>query len=81
MKIKPDKNLFWFLKDNTELDLANPASLEMYVQQVISRGRMNDVKFLLAHVNFEQFKNVFLKIKGFLAWEVRMFWEDFIGNH
>ena len=81
MKIRPDKKLFWFLKDNTELDLAKPASLEMYVQQVISRGRMEDVKFLLAHVNFEQFKKVFLKIKRFLTWEVRKFWEDFIENH
>ena len=81
MKIKPDKNLFWFLKDNAELDLANPASLEMHVQQVISRGRMDDVKFLLAQVNSEQLKSVFLKIKGFLAWEVRKFWEDFIEDH
>ena len=81
MNIPADKKLFWFLKDNVSLDISKPDILEMYVQQVLSRGRAQDVKFLLTTIKFEQFKEVFLRIKRFLAWEVRKFWEDFIENH
>ena len=81
MNIPADKRLFWFLKDNVDLDISKPDILEMYVQQVLSRGRAQDVKFLLSTVQFEEFKQAFLRIKRFLAWEVRKFWEDFIENH
>ena len=81
MKIIPDKRLFWFLKEGSTLDLAESSVLDMYVQQVISRGRTEDVKTLLKNVGSEQFKQVFVKIKRFLPDEVSMFWEDFIGNH
>ena len=81
MNILPDKKLFWFLKDNVSLDLSNAADLDLYVQQVLSSGRREDVKALLAAVDFERFKQVFLRIKRFFPWEVRAFWEDFIGSH
>ena len=81
MNISPDKKLFWFLKDNVSLDLANAADLELYVQQVLTRGRMEDVKALLTAVDFKRFKQVFLKIKRFFPREVRTFWEDFIESH
>ena len=81
MKISPDKKLFWFLKDNVSLDLANAADLELYVQQVLSRGRLEDVKALLTAVDFERFKQVFSRIKRFFPWEVQAFWEDFIESH
>lgn len=81
MKVNLNKKLFWFLKDNTELDLANSAALEMYVQQVVSQGRAEDVKALLASVDLNQLKQVFSKIKHFLSWEVKAFWEDFLGDH
>lgn len=80
MNILPDKKLFWFLKDNVSLDLSNAADLELYVQQVLSRGRREDVKTLLKAVDFERFKQVFLRIKRFFPWEVRAFWEDFIES-
>ncbi len=80
MKIVPDKKLFWFLKDNVSLDLSNGADLDLYVQQVLSSGRGEDVKALLKAVGFERFKQVFLKIKRFFPWEVRAFWEDFVES-
>ncbi len=81
MKIIPSKKLFWFLKDGVELDVSQPAVLEMYVQQVVSTGRTEDVKFLLSNLKNEEFKHAFSKIKRFLPWEVRTFWEDFFVNH
>jgi len=81
MKINPNPKLFWFIKDNIELDLTSPASLEMYVQQVISMGRTEDVKFLLRNFKTEQLKQVFSNIRRFLSWEVRAFWEDFFADH
>jgi hypothetical protein len=80
MKIVPDKKLFWFLKDNVSLDLSNGADLDLYVQQVLSGGRGEDVQALLKAVGFERFKQVFLKIKRFFPWEVRAFWEDFVES-
>lgn len=81
MKNTTNKNLFWFLKENASLDLSNNADLELYVQQVLSRGRKEDVKALLTMVDFERFKEVFSKIKRFFPWEVRAFWEDFIESY
>ncbi len=81
MKIPLNKNLFWFLKENAELDLDNPATMEMYVQQVLSRGRTEDVKILLANVDLNQLRLIFSKIKQFLAGEVKAFWEDFFADH
>ncbi len=81
MNISPNKRLFWFLKDNATLDLSNNADLELYIQQVLCKGRMEDVRLLLTRIDFERFKNVFSRIKRFFPWEVRAFWEDFIENH
>jgi hypothetical protein len=81
MKIRLNKKLFWFLKDNVEIDSADSTALEMYVQQVVSQGRTEDVKSLLANVDSKQLNQVFSKIKRFLSWEVRAFWEDFFADH
>lgn len=81
MNILVNKNLFWFFKDNISLDLSNSADLEMYMQQVLSRGRYEDIKTILKKVDFKHFKEAFLKIKRFLPVEVRKFWEDFIENY
>ncbi len=81
MRIIPSKRLFWFFKDSVELDLSNPASLELYIQQVISQGRTEDIKFLLTHVHLDQFQQAFSKIRPFLSWEVKTFWEDFFAGH
>ena len=81
MKINLNKKLFWFAKDKIELDLTNPASLDMYVQQVVSQGRTEDIKTLLANVDLNQLKQVFSRIGRFLSWEVKAFWEDFFADH
>ena len=81
MNVSADKRLFWFLKDNISLDLSNSADLELYVQQVLSRGRFQDVKTLLHTVNVERFKQAFMRIKRFFPREVQAFWEDFIENY
>ena len=78
MDISSHKQLFWFLKDNASLDLSKESDLELYVQQVLSRGRFEDVKALLRTVDRKQFKQVFMKIKRFFPWEVQTFWGDFI---
>lgn len=85
MHINLNKNLFWFLKpmkdeEGFSLDLSRPSEFEMGLQQVLSRGRAEDVKKTLRQVPFDQFKKTFLNIKRFLDWEVRKFWEDFIEN-
>lgn len=81
MKIKLNNKLFWFARDGFELDLADPSSLEMYVQQVVSRGREKDVKELLANVDTNQLKIIFSRIGRFLPREVKDFWEDFFADH
>ena len=50
MKVSADKRLFWFLKDNTELDLDSPAILDMYVQQVLMYGKAQDIKSLFKKI-------------------------------
>ena len=81
MKIKPKKNLFWFLKDGVNLDLSDTPTLEMFVQHVISYGGVEDIKFLLSHLHGDQLKTAFLNIKRFLRWEVKVFWEDYFENN
>ncbi|MBU0878589.1 MAG: hypothetical protein KKD55_03135 [Candidatus Omnitrophica bacterium] len=81
MKMVADKKLFWFLKEGSSLDLTEPWVLDMYVQQVLSRGRAKDVKAILKSVDGEQFKQTFLRVKFFLSLEVREFWEDFFDSH
>ena len=81
MKIFPENRLFWFLKEGISLGLSDPFTLEMYLQQVITRGRMEDVRFLLKVTTREQRKSGLEKLKRFLPTEVRMFWEDFVAAH
>jgi hypothetical protein len=81
MKINPDTKLFWFFKDGIELDLSKPAQLDMYIQQVITAGVSQDIRMLFKNVGLAQFKSAFLRLKHFLPWEVRRFWEDFLGDN
>ncbi len=80
MKIKPDSRLFWFVKDGVEFDLDEPSHLQMFVQQVLTRGHTSDVKALLRTIDIARFRDVFPKIQRFLPLEVRCFWEDFLGG-
>lgn len=81
MKIVAQRRLFWFLKDNMKLDLSNPSVLDMYIQQVIMYGRVEDISTLFSKTNLSQFKNAFMRLSRFLPLEVRKFWEDAIGNN
>ena len=73
--------LFWFLKKDATLDLSNPSSLDLYVQQVISHGTAGDVRMLLRRVDVGRLKKSLEHLKRFLPTEVRMFWEDFVASH
>ena len=75
MKIKAEKRLFWFLKDDTELDLDKTDVLNMYVQQVFSRGRTDDIKNLFKTINKNILAKSFESIKIFLPKEVKNFWD------
>ena len=47
MKAILGKRLFGYLKEGTELDLKNPSNIDMYVQQVLSHGKTDDVKRII----------------------------------
>jgi hypothetical protein len=80
MKTTVEKRLFWFLKEGAELDLSNKTHLDMYVQQVLSRGKTSDVKKLLNMINLLDFGESLIRIKNFLPKEVRSFWEEWLAD-
>lgn len=80
MKTILDKRLFWYLKDGTEIDLGNPSNRDMYVQQILSHGKAEDIKKMLSLLTPEAFRYSFKKIKVFLPKEVRIFWEEGFGD-
>lgn len=80
MKTTIEKRLFWYLKDGIELDLENPSHIDMYVQQILTHGKTWDIKKLIRMLTLEAFKESFRRIKKFLPKEVRMFWEDGLGD-
>lgn len=73
--------LFWFLKKGAALDLSEPSSQDLYVQQVVSHGTAGDVKLLLRRLDMGRLKESLERLKRFLPTEVRMFWEDFLAGH
>jgi hypothetical protein len=78
-KVKPD--LFWFLKKDAVLDLDRPGARQMYVQQVLTCGRADDVRELLKDLGAGPLKAVFEDIKCFLPPPVKLFWEDFFVDY
>lgn len=80
MKTSVEKRLFWYLRDGVELDLKNLSHADMYVQQLLSCGKSDDIKKLLEILSLETFRESFNRIKRFLPKEVRMFWEDGFGD-
>jgi len=78
---KAKLNLFWFLKPDVMLDLDDPGTRRMYVQQVLTHGRTEDVRELLKDIGLEGLHQTFSKIKNFLPKEVKVFWEVFFANH
>jgi len=80
-EIVPDKRLFWFLKEGIQLNLREPSVLDMYFQQVISRGKTEDIRVLLKTVKLKQIKDTLRRIRRFIPAEVRRFWEDLIADN
>lgn len=80
MKITADKRLFWFLRDGVEFDMSDREHRDIYIQQVLSKGKSSDVKRLFAIVKKPDFMDSLNRIKRFLPKEVRGFWEDALGN-
>lgn len=80
MKTVVEKRLFWFLKEGTELDLSDKGNLDMYVQQILSRGKSSDIKKLISMVSLSDFMGSFGRIKNLLPNEVRAFWEEWLGD-
>lgn len=80
MKTVAETRLFWFLKEDAEIDLSHQSCRDMYVQQVITRGRTSDVKRLLDLLGYADFAVSFTRIKNFVPKEIRRFWEDSFGN-
>jgi hypothetical protein len=80
MKISVENRLFWYFKDGTELDLDNLSHVDMYVQQVLTHGRTDDIKELVKILSPEVLKESFNRIMRFLPKEVRLFWEAGFGD-
>ena len=80
VKVSLENRLFCFLKEGFELDLNNQAHLDMYSQQILTRGKAQDIKGLLGKVGLTTFKESFERIKNFLPKEVKKFWEDGFGS-
>ncbi len=80
MKIVAEERLFWFLKEGATLDLEVPSEFDLYLRQVFTRGRTEDVKRLLKIVDPLKLAQGVERIKRFLPADVRSFWEDFLGN-
>jgi len=80
MKTVIEKRLFWFLKEGTELDLSDKTQLDMYVQQVLTRGKTSDIKKLFRTITPSVFYDSFTRVKNFLPKEVKRFWEKDIED-
>lgn len=80
MKITVDKRLFWFCKEGAEIDLSIRPDLDMFVQQTLSRGKTSDIKSLLKLLTPQDFSASFNRINNFLPLEVKIFWEEWLGD-
>ena len=81
MEISYPNRLFWFLKEGVHLDLGEPSTLDMVVQQIFTRGNSGDIKQLLKSIPWNRVVESIRRVGPFLPLEVRWFWEDFIASH
>jgi len=79
-KIISENRLFWFLKEGTEINLQDKAQLDLYIQQILSCGKTEDVRQLLQTISPQAFRESFGRIKGFLKEEVRTFWREYLES-
>lgn len=68
------------MKEGAELDLSNRTHLDLYIKQILSKGKTSDIKRLLRIVKLSDFVESFGRIKNFLPKEVKAFWEEWLGN-
>jgi hypothetical protein len=80
-KIKVNTRLFWYLKPDTVIDLDNPTMLDMYVKQIITHGRAEDIKEMLDNIGYRRFIDSFERIKHFIPKNVKDFWEETINGY
>jgi len=80
MEIIAQKNLFWFLKEGTRFDLSKKDHRDMYIQQVLSRGKTADVRELFRIIEASDFQESFGRIRSFLPKEVKRLWEEWLGD-
>ena len=80
MEIVAQKKLFWFLKEGTRFDLSNKGHRDMYIQQVLSRGKTADVQELFRIIEASDFQESFGRIRNFLPKEVKRLWEEWLGD-
>ena len=78
--VTPERRLFWFLREGVTLDLTEPSMVDLYVQQVLTHGRADDVRQLLARLGEPGLVESFKRVGRFLPVEVRWFWEDSLGH-
>jgi hypothetical protein len=64
METTVQKKLSWFLKEGTKLDLSNKTHVDMYIQQILSRGKSSDVKKLLKEIIPLEFSESFAGIEN-----------------
>ena len=62
-----------------KLNMSDQTNVELYVQQVMTKGNIEDVQKLLADIGEEKTGQIFLRLKNFFPSGVRRFWEDFFG--
>lgn len=61
------------------MDISEQSQLDMYIQQVITHGRTEDIRALFKNVTLDKFKTALNRLRHFLPFEVGKFWEDFLG--
>ena len=78
--IVAQKKLFWFLKEGTRFDFSKKDHRDMYIQQVLSRGKIADVQELFRIIEVADFQESFARIRKFLPKEVKRLWEEWLGD-
>lgn len=80
MRISLNPKFFWYFKEGSEFDTSDSAMLDMYVQQMMMKGRMEDIRQLIRQLGLTTLGETFGRIQRFLPRDVKWFWEDFLGD-
>lgn len=72
MKIKPKRYIIW--STNKEIDLDDPYQRKIYIEEVLSHGRTEDI----SELDWEEIKELLPQLN--LPERIRKFWEDYFEN-